>query len=326
MKTIAAFAAAASAQNLHATLAPVGDDVIDFSAESFLMTYELSNAGSEPATFLPWKTPLDDIWEDVIQVFDSKGREIEYTGKVARRGCVTDDDYMTIGAGATLKAVVDLTRAYQLPTDGRVTINLRHMNSTDAPQYKTVNKVALDMQKTALAADRFDATTFGACTTAQIGNIQTGLEEANRQIASSIACTSGSGPGAGCPYVEWFGTVTATRFSRVQTCWLNVRRDLPNSNWNCCVGCGGGCGRNLYAYVYPTDPNQVIYLCNLYFTIPDERAETITHEQTHFRVSCSTNDWTYGQSSCRSLAISNPDRAVDNADNYCYFGRFAERG
>ena len=83
--------------------APVGDDVIDFSAESFLMTYELSNAGPEPATFLPWKTPLDDIWEDVIQVFDSKGREIEYTGKVARRGCVTDDDYMTIGAGATLK-------------------------------------------------------------------------------------------------------------------------------------------------------------------------------------------------------------------------------
>jgi peptidyl-Lys metalloendopeptidase len=32
-----------------------------------------------------------------------------------------------------------------------------------------------------------------------------------------------------------------------------------------------------------------------------------------------TNDWTYGQSSCKSLARSNPSHAIDNADSHEYF-------
>ncbi len=31
------------------------------------------------------------------------------------------------------------------------------------------------------------------------------------------------------------------------------------------------------------------------------------------------DDWAYGQSAARSLATSNPTRALDNADNHEYF-------
>jgi peptidyl-Lys metalloendopeptidase len=40
---------------------------------------------------------------------------------------------------------------------------------------------------------------------------------------------------------------------------------------------------------------------------------------SHFNVVASTNDWAYGQSAAASLAISNPTKAIDNADSHEYF-------
>lgn len=51
----------------------------------------------------------------------------------------------------------------------------------------------------------------------------------------------------------------------------------------------------------------------------DSRAGTIVHEQSHFTVNGGTDDHVYGQSGAKSLAISNPANAVDNADNHEYF-------
>jgi peptidyl-Lys metalloendopeptidase len=66
-----------------------------------------------------------------------------------------------------------------------------------------------------------------------------------------------------------------------------------------------------------------VYVCNAFWSAPvtgtDSKAGTLIHELSHFNVVAGTNDWTYGQSSCRSLAKSNPSRAVDNADSHEYF-------
>ncbi|HEV8631557.1 MAG TPA: M35 family metallo-endopeptidase, partial [Thermoanaerobaculia bacterium] len=43
------------------------------------------------------------------------------------------------------------------------------------------------------------------------------------------------------------------------------------------------------------------------------------HETSHFTVVAGTDDWAYGQSACKSLALSNPTNAVDNADSHEYF-------
>jgi len=77
-----------------------------------------------------------------------------------------------------------------------------------------------------------------------------------------------------------------------------------------------------YAYVYPNDP-YVVYLCGAFWSAPntgtDSRAGTLIHESSHFDVVAGTNDWTYGQSSCKSLAKSSPKKAIDNADSHEYF-------
>jgi peptidyl-Lys metalloendopeptidase len=83
-----------------------------------------------------------------------------------------------------------------------------------------------------------------------------------------------------------------------------------------------GCKKPYYAYVYPNQPYN-IYLCRVFWTAPltgtDSKAGTLIHEMSHFTVVASTDDYVYGQSGAKSLAISNPSQAIDNADNHEYF-------
>jgi peptidyl-Lys metalloendopeptidase len=46
---------------------------------------------------------------------------------------------------------------------------------------------------------------------------------------------------------------------------------------------------------------------------------TLVHESSHFTANGGTNDYAYGQSACKQLAISNPNNAVNNADSHEYF-------
>ena len=42
-------------------------------------------------------------------------------------------------------------------------------------------------------------------------------------------------------------------------------------------------------------------------------------QASHFTVNGGTQDYVYGQSNAQSLAQSNPDQAIFNADNHEYF-------
>ncbi|KAF5384988.1 hypothetical protein D9615_001185 [Tricholomella constricta] len=48
-------------------------------------------------------------------------------------------------------------------------------------------------------------------------------------------------------------------------------------------------------------------------------AGTLIHESSHFTRNGGTNDYAYGHSAVKSLAISNPANAVRNADSHEYF-------
>ena len=51
----------------------------------------------------------------------------------------------------------------------------------------------------------------------------------------------------------------------------------------------------------------------------DSKAGTLVHEMSHFDIVAGTEDHVYGQAGAKSLAISDPARAVDNADSHEYF-------
>jgi len=47
--------------------------------------------------------------------------------------------------------------------------------------------------------------------------------------------------------------------------------------------------------------------------------QTLLHEMSHFDIVAGTDDHVYGQSGAASLAISDPNAAVQNADSHEYF-------
>ena len=83
-----------------------------------------------------------------------------------------------------------------------------------------------------------------------------------------------------------------------------------------------GCKQKYYAYVYPNQPYN-IYVCSVFWQAPmtgtDSKAGTLIHEMSHFTVVAGTDDYVYGQTGAKNLAITNPDNAVINADNHEYF-------
>ncbi|HEY0061129.1 MAG TPA: M35 family metallo-endopeptidase [Telluria sp.] len=83
-----------------------------------------------------------------------------------------------------------------------------------------------------------------------------------------------------------------------------------------------GCKKTYYAYVYPTQPYK-IYVCKAFWNAPmtgtDSKGGTLVHEMSHFNATAGTDDWVYGQPGAASLAISDPSKAIDNADSHEYF-------
>ncbi|MDZ7813484.1 MAG: M35 family metallo-endopeptidase [Ideonella sp.] len=77
-----------------------------------------------------------------------------------------------------------------------------------------------------------------------------------------------------------------------------------------------------YAYVYPTQPYK-IYVCGAFWNAPmtgtDSKGGTLVHEMMHFNVVAASDDWAYGQTASKSMAISNPTKALDNSDSHEYF-------
>ena len=45
----------------------------------------------------------------------------------------------------------------------------------------------------------------------------------------------------------------------------------------------------------------------------------LVHESSHFTVNGGNEDYAYGLEDCLTLASTNPDQAVFNADSYEYF-------
>ncbi|CAE6412568.1 unnamed protein product [Rhizoctonia solani] len=118
-------------------------------------------------------------------------------------------------------------------------------------------------------------------------------------------------------YTTWFGTYNANRLSTVRSHFSLIGTDASSTTYDCST-----CTMNAYAYVYANQPGRV-YLCSAFWNAPltgtDSKAGTIVHEQSHFTVNGGTDDYVYGQSGAKSLAISNPAQAIMNADNHEYF-------
>ncbi|CAE6503069.1 unnamed protein product [Rhizoctonia solani] len=155
---------------------------------------------------------------------------------------------------------------------------------------------------------------FNNCSAEQQSDIAEGVKAAITYNEDAVNYFEGT---LGERYTTWFGALADNRTEIVKGHFVNLTDKIDQFQFDC------SCDKaDTFAYVYPTR-FPTVYLCGAFWKAPtngtDSKGGTIVHEGTHFVNIGGTDDYAYGQSGAKSLAKSDPDRAIMNADSHEYF-------
>jgi len=351
------FAAQAAANGVVVSVAPEKPAL--GKSEDVVVTVTFTNTSGSPQYVLKSHTPFGAVPMTPLFEVTRDGSPVRYLGAVAKRPAPTASDYYLLKPGASYSARVELSSLYDMSTTGDYAIRYRAAAAqlfADAPSVQAANvttatsiaaragtapnelqseaatvwiegvrprgsrevsKTLAEMQAESMAGTVSAASlAFSQCSSSQQSTISQALSAAQTMATNADAyMTRGT---MGTRYTKWFGAVASTRVSTIKSHFAAIKSTLASKPIT--VNCG--CTDTSYAYVYPTQP-YTIYVCKAFWNAPltgtDSKGGTLVHETSHFNVVAGTDDWAYGQSAAASLAISNPARAIDNADSHEYF-------
>jgi peptidyl-Lys metalloendopeptidase len=295
------------------------------------ITVTVTNVSRQPVSVPAWYLPSDEV-EGALFSIARDNRRVGYLGPMVKRGAPQAADMVRIEPGVTLTYEVELTAAYDLAANGHYVIQYDsrgvHGQGVAALRSPALH-LWLEGRSGKSAAATAPQASSGSVVTAAVAPTYTNCTATqqstlNQALAAATNYASGAStymspiPAYSPRYVKWFGARDLVRESTVRTNFGKILDAF--STKQVAVDCK--CRKNYYAYVYPSQPYK-IYVCSAFWAAPmtgtDSKAGTLIHEMSHFNVVASTDDWAYGQTNAASLAISNPAKAIDNADSYEYF-------
>lgn len=286
----------------------------------------LTNNAQHPVRLLSFYAPAGELEEDLF-VVKLEGQSVDFTGPHYKRPAPEGSDYVTLASGESLTRTVDLTSFYDFSKTGDYSIrySVRYL-PPGAPQ-----AVAIESADTSLwiqghfvptpqqaKPDGASGLTFNKCTTSQSDTVTQALAAAQSMAQGASSYLSSTTPSGTPRYTTWFGAFSSGRWATAANNYAAIQDALFNKPmaFDC------GCKKKYYAYVYSNQP-YTVYLCSVFWDSPlsgtDSKGGTIVHETSHFTAVAGTDDWVYGQSGAKSLAISDPSKAIDNADSHEYF-------
>lgn len=340
---------AASAQSAAGLTARLSVPATSFNAsEGVWVDFTLANRSAAPISVLIWNTPFEGIRNDIFRV-TRDGQAVAYRGPKVKRAAPRPSDYLTLAAGETKTTRVDLAGAYAIAAVGSYQV---HFDGTLLDVASVMPGAAPSAERIGSGADlplsSADVTlrvtigraieytpvpggtspsltgtnAFNSCSAPQRNQLKAARQYAYNMAYVALTALVNT-PLASRPTARrsklWFGTYTATRYALVRTHYKNISTALNTAAYTFDCTCTDS---GVYAYVYPDAP-YTVYLCGAFWQAPlygtDSKAGTLVHESSHFTVLAGTDDYVYGQSGAKALAISNPDHAVMNADTHEYF-------
>jgi len=331
-----------------------GDD------SKFTLTLSVTNPSQRSITFLKRGTPFEGFLTDSFVVTDSDGNRMGYRGVDAKHArTINGNEYVVLTPGASVSQPVTIGGAYQLAgNDGRYSVTytagiewtdedpsqgahfchtriekadkglnqmievveVRGAAAYEARQHRRQSRRIAAADSTRKAGRR-SGWTHAECSDPQVAALDLWIQDATQKIDSARACSE-------CSCAElvdtWFGATTSQSvFALVTEKFDIMRQKMDNSIYNCEADSDSSpvCNGNVFAYVYPTDSTQRIYMCEFTFNYPDyaEKVQTVIHELSHFNTIADTNDNAYGEQVCYNLAQNSPELARTSADNFGYF-------
>ena len=288
----------------------------------------VTNTTRHPIQVLRWQLPSDDVEGALFRITREDGSAVRYTGPVVKRAAPDASDRVRIEAGASLSYEVELTATYDLARNGRYAIEYlsRGKHGSDAASLGSqLLYLWLEGRSAKSAGTAAPATTTGSlaftgkCSATEMTAIETAVADATVYAQDARAYLARTQPGDTPRYTTWFGAFVGARWNLALDHFVAIEDAFKNKPITVDCGCNK---KSVYAYVYPTRP-YVITVCGAFWAAPrtgtDSKAGTLIHEMSHFNVVASTDDWAYGQTAAKNLALSDPDKAVDNADSHEYF-------
>jgi peptidyl-Lys metalloendopeptidase len=297
----------------------ISADKTSFStSDSVMVNVTISNNGKNSAKVLKWFTPAEEVEEPLFKV-NRDGAKVDYVGAHYKRLAPTGNDYITLKAGESLTNTVDLGLYYDLSASG--VYELEYDAGTTG---LASNKLQLTVEGRAgtplvIVPDAVSgSTSFNGCTAARQSDLITARSNASTYAAGALSYLNAH-TSSTTRYTTWFGIFSTANYNTVKNHYTAIgsAMDTQAVTFDCTCK-----KKTTYAYVYPNQPYN-IYLCGAFWTAPatgtDSKAGTLIHEMSHFNVVASTDDWAYGQTNAKALAISDPAKAIDNADSHEYF-------
>jgi peptidyl-Lys metalloendopeptidase len=288
----------------------------------------MTNTSAQPQMVLKWHTPFGAEVDEALFDVTRDGEPVQYLGKHVKRAAPGPDDFFLLKPGQSYHAKIELSALYDMSVTGDYKVSYRSGSinqdagelSSDAASLWIDGAYPRGTRKTAQTDISPALTTGGVsftnCSSKQQSTVTSSLNAAQTYAANASAYLNAGNTGS--RYTKWFGVYSSTRYNTVKSHFASIKNAFDTKPIT--VDCG--CTQNYYAYVYPSQPYK-IYVCKAYWsagmTGTDSKAGTMVHEMSHFNVVAGTDDHAYGQSAAASLAISNPSKAVDNADSHEYF-------
>jgi peptidyl-Lys metalloendopeptidase len=292
-----------------------------------VISVTITNTARHPVMLLSWQLPSDELDGPLFRI-TRDNQKVGYLGPIVKRGAPQSSERIKLDPGASLTYEVELTGAYDLAADGRYAIEY-------ASRGKHGDAISLASDPLYVWLEGRSAkrpappppppppgsgiSYTGNCSASQQTALQAAVSAATTYAIQANAYLSSTPPSGTLRYTTWFGTYAPDRWNTVQSHFAAEQSAFTTQPLTLDCKCKKS---NVYAYVYPTQPYK-IYLCGAFWAAPltgtDSRAGTLIHEMSHFNVVAGTDDWAYGQTAAKALAISDPVKAVDNADSHEYF-------
>lgn len=338
------FACVAFSANASKPSLDVNVDVETLNNGNVNATLTITNNHKGQQKVLGWYTDLE---EEHIFHITRDGEEVQFMGPHYKRQAPTENDYIKLKSGESLVKTFELTSNYDMSEPGQydITYNVKslHLYSNHGQQKKAerleIESLHSNTQSVYLdgiavkgstnkgkpgggsgSGDCIGGTCFtGRCSNSQQTEIISALAAADGIANNAVSYFNGhSANNVTSRYTTWFGNATSDRFNKAKANFEAIDDAIDNKP----VAFDCSCKKSYFAYVYPNQPYKV-YLCSAFWRAnelgTDSRAGTIIHELSHFNAVAGTDDVVYGQSGAKSLAISNPDQALNNADSHEYF-------
>jgi len=319
-----------------------------------LAKFTLTNVSNHSVWVLKRELPNSQYLSNNQFRVTRDGQELAYHGMMVKYVAPTASDYVEIKAGGAYTAHVDIAKFYDMERGGDFSINFRanqlsvldsapasqgvvraqartdinlddskHLSFTGAPG--TLQIKAVTTAQSAIAASTIVKAAgmtlqFTSCSTSRQATLKTAITNATTYNNKAVAWIKAN-PNGGALYKTWFGAYTTTRFATVKAHFDGIAKEFASQTIRLECDDTSEYSSNM-AYVQQNDPYH-IYIGRGYWgaaaTGYDSKAGTLIHESSHFFVNGGANDYVYGLQEGKDLAISSPDKAIQNADNVEHF-------